>query len=129
MPLFIDVHETVDDLTAEAIAGAHQHDPQAQYQHSVKFLKYWVDEASGKVCCLIEACCQEAAEAFHRAAHGSVAMVQIRPRQFDRSTTGGCKKAWKPPDGSSRHLGHPCKRSVFAAAAGLFWWIPAPVYF
>ncbi len=93
MPLFMDVHDKVEGLTAEAVAGAHQHNLQAQYQHSVKFLKYWVDEGTGKVCCLVEACSQEAAEAFHRATHGSVAMVQIRPRPLDRLAIGGCKKA------------------------------------
>ncbi len=93
MPLFIDVHDKVEGLTAEAVAGAHHHDLQTKYQHSVKFLKYWFDEDSGKVCCLVEACSQEAAEAFHQAVHGSVAMVQIRPRQFDRLATRECKKA------------------------------------
>ena len=92
MPLFIDVHDKVEGLTAEAVAGAYQHDLQVQHQHGVKYLKYWVDEGSGKVFCLVEACSQEAAEAFHRATHGSVAMVQIRPRQRDRLTSGGCKK-------------------------------------
>ncbi len=92
MPLFIDVHDKVDGVTAEAVVGSYQHDLQTQYQHSVKFLKYWFDEGSGKVCCLVEACSQEAAEAFHRAVHGGVAMVQIRPRQRDRLTSGSCKK-------------------------------------
>ncbi len=90
MPLFMDVRDKVEGLTVEAVAGAYQHDLQAQ--HGVKYLKYWVDEGSGKVCCLVEACSQEAAEAFHRATHGSVAMVQIRPRQRDRLTSGSCKK-------------------------------------
>ena len=93
MPLFIDVHDNVEGVTAEAVAGAHHHNLQAQYQQSVTFLKYWFDEDSGKICCLIEACSQEAAEALHRAVHGGVAMVQIRPRQLDRLATGGCNKA------------------------------------
>ncbi len=93
MPLFMDVHDKVDGLTAEAVAQAHQRDLQAQYQHGVKFLKYWLDEDSGKVFCLIKACSQEAAEAFHQAVHGSVAMVQIRPRPLDRLATRECRKA------------------------------------
>ncbi len=93
MPLFMDVHDKVDGLTVEAVAQAHQRELQAQYQHSVTFLKYWLDEGSGKVCCLVEACSQEAAEAFHRAAHGGVAMVQIRPRPLDRLAIGTGKKA------------------------------------
>ena len=92
MPLFMEVHDKVEGVTAEAVAEAHQRDLQVQHQHGVKYLKYWVDEDSGKVFCLVEACSQEAAEAFHRAAHGGVAMVQIRPRQLDRLASGGYKK-------------------------------------
>jgi hypothetical protein len=73
MPLFMDVHHTVDGLTAEAVAAAHQRDLEVQAQHDVKYLKYWFDEASGKVFCLVEAPSQEAAAAVHRAAHGLVA--------------------------------------------------------
>ncbi len=73
MPLFMDVHNKVDGLTAEAVAGAHQRDLEVQGQHGVKYLKYWFDEGSGKVFCLVEAPSKEAAEAVHREAHGLVA--------------------------------------------------------
>ena len=66
MPLFMDVHHKVDGLTAEAVAGAHQRDLDVQEQHGVKYLKYWFDEGSGKVFCLVEAPSKEAAEAVHR---------------------------------------------------------------
>ncbi len=73
MPLFMDVHHKVEGLTAEAVAGAHQRDLEVQDQHGVKYHKYWFDEASGKVFCLVEAPSKEAAEAVHREAHGLVA--------------------------------------------------------
>lgn len=73
MPLFMDVHHKVDGLTAEAVAGAHQRDLEVQGQHGVKYLKYWFDEDSGKVFCLVEAPSKEAAMAVHREAHGLVA--------------------------------------------------------
>ena len=73
MPLFMDVHHKVEGLTAEAVAGAHQRDLEVQEQHGVKYLKYWFDEGSGKVFCLVEAPSKEAAEAVHREAHGLVA--------------------------------------------------------
>ncbi len=73
MPLFMDVHHKVDGLTAEAVAAAHQRDLEVQEQHGVKYLKYWFDEGSGKVFCLVEAPSKEAAEAVHREAHGLVA--------------------------------------------------------
>ena len=73
MPLYMDVHHHVEGLTAEAVEGAHQRDLEVQAQYGVKYLKYWFDEATGKVFCLVEAPSKEAAEAVHREAHGLVA--------------------------------------------------------
>jgi hypothetical protein len=73
MPLFMDVHDKVEGLTAEAVAGAHQRDLEVQAAHGVKYLKYWFDEGSGKVFCLVEAPDADAAIAVHREAHGLVA--------------------------------------------------------
>jgi hypothetical protein len=73
MPLFMDVHHHVEGLTAEAVAGAHQRDLETQAKYGVNYLKYWFDEDSGKVFCLVEAPTKEAAEAVHREAHGLVA--------------------------------------------------------
>ena len=73
MPLFMDVHNKVDGLTADAVAGAHQKDLEVQEKHGVSYLKYWFDEGSGKVFCLVEAPNAEAAVAVHREAHGLVA--------------------------------------------------------
>ena len=73
MPLFMDEHHHVDGLTAEAVAGAHQRDLETQGKYGVNYLKYWYDEGSGKVFCLVEAPNKEAAAAVHREAHGLVA--------------------------------------------------------
>jgi len=73
MPLFMDVHHHVEGLTAEAVAGAHQRDLETQEKYGVTYLKYWYDEGTGKVFCLVEAPSKEAAEAVHREAHGLVA--------------------------------------------------------
>jgi Protein of unknown function (DUF4242) len=73
MALFMDVHHHVDGLTAEAVAGAHERDLEVQSKYGVKYLKYWFDEGTGKVFCLVEAPNKEAAEAVHREAHGLVA--------------------------------------------------------
>jgi hypothetical protein len=73
MPLFIDVHNHIEGLTAEAAADAHEADLQTQDKYGVKYLRYWYDEASCKVFCLIEAPNKEAAIAVHREAHGLVA--------------------------------------------------------
>jgi hypothetical protein len=73
MPLYIDVHEHVEGLTAEAVTSAHQADLKTQEKYGVKYLRYWFDEGAGKVFCLIEAPSKEAADAVHREAHGLVA--------------------------------------------------------
>ena len=73
MPLYMDVHNHIEGLTADAVAGAHQRDLEVQDKHGVKYLKYWFDEGQGKVFCLVEAPTEEAAAAVHREAHGLVA--------------------------------------------------------
>lgn len=80
MPLFMDIHQHVDGLTAEAVAGAHAADVKIQNKYGVKYLKYWFDENTGKVFCLVEAPTKEAAIAVHREAHGLVAdeIIEVR---------------------------------------------------
>jgi hypothetical protein len=73
MPLFMDVHDHVEGLTAEAVAGAHARDLEVQERYGVDYRQYWFDEASGKVFCLVEAPDAAAATAVHREAHGLVA--------------------------------------------------------
>ena len=78
MPLFMDVHDKVDGLTAEAVARAHKRDLEVQTKYDVRYLRYWFDEESGKVFCLVDAPDAAAAAAVHREAHGLVA-DQITP--------------------------------------------------
>ena len=73
MPLFMDMHDHVEGLTADAVAQAHQADLKTQDKHGVKYLQYWFDEKTGRVFCLIDAPSKEAAIAVHREAHGLVA--------------------------------------------------------
>lgn len=74
MPLFMDVHEALPDgATAADVAGAHQADLETQNQYGVNYKQYWVDEANGKVFCLVEAPDADAAITVHREAHGLVA--------------------------------------------------------
>ena len=72
MPLYMDSHKNVTDLTAEAVAGAHQKDLEVQGKHGVNYLKYWFNEAEGTAFCLVDAPSKEAAIAVHREAHGLV---------------------------------------------------------
>jgi hypothetical protein len=80
MALFMDVHNKVEGLTADAVAGAHQRDLEVQDKYGVRYERYWFDEDSGKVFCLVEAPDAEAAATVHREAHGLVAdeIVPVR---------------------------------------------------
>lgn len=73
MSLFMDVHKKVDGVTAPAVADAHQKDLQTQDKYGVKYLKYWLDESTGTIFCLVEAPSKEAAARVHREAHGLTA--------------------------------------------------------
>jgi len=73
MPLYMDIHKGVEGLTTEAVTEAHKKDLEVQGKYGVKYLKYWYDEGTGSVFCLVEAPSKEAAEAVHREAHGGVA--------------------------------------------------------
>jgi hypothetical protein len=74
MPLFMDVHESLPEgATANDVAAAHEADVNTQDAHGVTYQRYWVDESSGKVFCLVDAPNAEAAIAVHREAHGLLA--------------------------------------------------------
>jgi len=73
MPLFMYTHHHVEGLTADAVAGAHKRDLEVQGKHGVNYIRYWFDDHSGKVFCLVNAPSKEAAAAVHREAHGLVA--------------------------------------------------------
>jgi hypothetical protein len=77
----MDVHNKVDGLTADAVAGAHERDLEVQGQYGVQYQRYWFDENSGKVFCLVEAPDAEAAATVHREAHGLVADEIIPVRE------------------------------------------------
>jgi hypothetical protein len=80
MPLFMDVHEKVEGLTAEAVGEAHRRDLEVQGAYGVNYIQYWFDEGTGKVFCLVDAPDAETASRVHREAHGLVAdeLVQVQ---------------------------------------------------
>jgi hypothetical protein len=81
MPLYMDTHEHVPGLTADAVAEAHAADLRVQAKYDVRYLRYWFDEATGKVFCLVEAPSPELARQVHAEAHGLVADVITEVRE------------------------------------------------
>jgi hypothetical protein len=73
MPLYMDIHTVHGGATVDGVAQAHAADLKAQGAHGVRYLRYWVSEAEGKIFCLVDAPSAEAAITVHREAHGLVA--------------------------------------------------------
>ena len=73
MALYMDVHTMGGPLGMTDVAQAHAADLATQGAFDVRYLKYWVDEAQGKIFCLVDAPDAETAEEVHRRAHGLVA--------------------------------------------------------
>jgi hypothetical protein len=69
----MDVHTIDGGVTMDSVATVHAADLRTQCKYDVRYLRYWVDEAHGKIFCLMEAPSAEAASAVHREAHGLVA--------------------------------------------------------
>jgi hypothetical protein len=73
MPLYMDIHSIEGGASVDDVVKAHMADLNTQGRYDVSYLRYWVDEARGKIFCLAEAPSADAAAAVHREAHGLVA--------------------------------------------------------
>lgn len=73
MALFMDIHSIDGGVAVKDVAQAHMADLQTQDRYGVRYLRYWVDEGTGKIFCLVDAPDTEAANKVHREAHGLVA--------------------------------------------------------
>ena len=73
MPLFMDIHDKVDGVDSAAVAQAHMKDLEIQGRYGVKYQRYWLDESTGKIFCLVEAPDKESAIRVHSESHGLVA--------------------------------------------------------
>jgi hypothetical protein len=73
MSLFMDVHTIEGGVSAADVAEAHMKDLETQDKYGVSYLRYWVDEDTGKIFCLVEADSADDASTVHREAHGLVA--------------------------------------------------------
>ena len=69
MPTYMDMHD-IPGVKAEDVKGAHEADVRTQGKYGVNYTHYWVNEAEGKVFCLVDAPDKETATRVHREAHG-----------------------------------------------------------
>ena len=80
MPTCMDMHD-IPGVKAEDVAGAHEADLKIQGQYGVNYTNYWVNEAEGKVFCLVDAPDKETATRVHREAHGLEAHTLYEVKQ------------------------------------------------
>src|SRR5437764_14967842 len=73
MTLFMDAHTIEGGVSASDVAQAHKADRAIQAGFGVDYQRYWVDEAAGKIFCLVDAPDAETAITVHRLAHGLTA--------------------------------------------------------
>jgi hypothetical protein len=73
MSLYMDIHALDGGVSIDDVAKAHQADLATQAKYGVDYQRYWVDEAEGKIFCLVEAPDAESANLVHKEAHGLVA--------------------------------------------------------
>jgi hypothetical protein len=69
MPTYVDIHD-LPGVKAADVVGARDADVAFQGEFGVNYRHYWVDEADGKVFCLVDAPDKETAARVHRQAHG-----------------------------------------------------------
>ena len=80
MPTYLDIHD-IPGVKAADVAGAHAADVRVQGEYGVDYRHYWVDEATGKVFCLVDAPERETATRVHPEAHGLEAQTLYEVEQ------------------------------------------------
>lgn len=105
MPIFMDVHENLGDVTEEDIKAAHLRDLEVQKQHEgVQFLTFWFNSSDGEAFCLVEAPTEEAAITVHKESHGLVPSDII---EVERPSVGLFMGDWERnvPNIATHHSG------------------------
>jgi hypothetical protein len=70
---YLDIHEFgAGNVSAAAVAGAHEKDLAQQAKFGVNFINYWIDEKAGVVMCLSQAPDAKSVHETHKHAHGLV---------------------------------------------------------
>jgi class 3 adenylate cyclase len=92
MPIYMDIHPDLGDVTEEDIKQAHSADLAIQDEFGVQFLTYWFNSPDGEAFCLVDAPSKEAAIAVHKASHGLVPHNMV---EVDRPTMGRFMGNWE----------------------------------
>lgn len=72
MPLYLDLHELPEGITAAHVAEMHQADLEIEHQYNCRGLTYWCDEKRKSAFCLIDAPNKQALIDLHKHSHGAI---------------------------------------------------------
>lgn len=72
MPLFLDLHDLPEGITAAHVAEMHQADLDLEHKYKCRGLTYWCDEKRKTAFCLIDAPNKQALIDLHENAHGAI---------------------------------------------------------
>jgi len=72
MPLFLDLHDLPEGITAAHVAEMHQADLDIEHKYNCRGLTYWCDEIRKTAFCLIDAPNKQALIDLHENAHGAI---------------------------------------------------------
>ncbi len=72
MPLFLDLHDLPEGITAAHVAEMHQADLDLEHKYNCRGLTYWCDEKRKTAFCLIDAPNKQALIDLHENAHGAI---------------------------------------------------------
>ncbi len=92
MPIFMDIHENLGDVTEEDLKSAHQRDLEIQDRYGVQFLTFWFNSGEGHGFCLVDAPSQELAVRVHKESHGLLANRMI---EVERPTVSSFMGNWE----------------------------------
>ncbi|RXJ51198.1 nickel-binding protein [Gelidibacter gilvus] len=72
MPLYLDLHELPEGITAAHVAEMHQADLIIEHKFNCRGLTYWCDEKRKTAFCLIDAPNKQALKDLHEHSHGAI---------------------------------------------------------
>lgn len=92
MPIFMDIHENLGDVTEEDLNNAHRRDLEIQDRYGVQFLTFWFNSGEGTSFCLVDAPSQELAVRVHKESHG---LLPNRMIEVERPTVSSFMGNWE----------------------------------
>ncbi|MBO3100055.1 nickel-binding protein [Gelidibacter pelagius] len=113
MPIFMDLHELPNGITAKDIAEMHQEDLKIEHKYNCRGLTYWCDEERQTAFCLMEAPNKQAVIDLHQKAHGAIPQQILEVNEaIVESFLGRIEDPIKSKDASLNIINDPAFRTL-----------------